>query len=416
MVVGIIFIYSSGVTATGVVFSYEYIRQIIWVGTGLIFLFGITFFDYGKLKDFAPYIYIFFLLLLVLTLFFGRIVNGARSWLGPSGFGIQPSEFTKIAAILLLAVYLERTGKKITELPRLLLAALIAFIPMGLVLIQPDLGTATVFIPIFLAMVYIAGAKVSHILFILLTGFLMLLFTVLPAWQGYVLSQEVLIFNIFNNRRLLLIVIFTALMVFLLALTGYFTIKRRYFYWIMYGAAITGIAMLGSVGGRMFLKEYQIMRLIIFLNPYVDPLGSGWNIIQSKTAVGSGGLVGKGLLEGTQSHYQYLPQQSTDFIFSIYAEEWGFIGVMVLFTVFGIILLRGLVIVHLAKDKFGSLLGAGILGMFFFHFLVNIGMAMGIMPVTGIPLFFMSYGGSSLWTGAISIGLLMSIYQHRYRY
>jgi rod shape determining protein RodA len=416
MVVGIIFIYSSGVTATGVVFSREYIRQIIWVGTGIMFLFGITFFDYGKLKDFALYIYIFFLLLLVLTLFFGRIVNGARSWLGPPGFGIQPSEFTKIAAILMLAVYLERTGKKITELPRLLFGALIAFIPMGLVLIQPDLGTATVFIPIFLAMVYIAGAKVSHILFILSTGFLMLLFTILPAWQEYVLTQELLILNIFNNRRLLLFVIFTVLMVFLLALIGHFTIKRRYFYWIMYGASIVGIALLGSIGGRMFLKDYQIMRLIIFLNPYVDPLGSGWNIIQSKTAVGSGGLVGKGLLEGTQSHYQYLPQQSTDFIFSIYAEEWGFIGVMVLFTVFGIILLRGLVIVHLSKDKFGSLLGAGILGMLFFHFLVNIGMAIGIMPVTGIPLFFMSYGGSSLWTGAIAIGLLMSIYQHRYRY
>jgi rod shape determining protein RodA len=416
MTVGIIFIYSSGVTAAGIVFSNEYLRQIIWVGTGLIFLIGITFFDYGRLKEWIPYIYVFFLSLLVLTLFVGRVVNGARSWLGPSGFGIQPSEFAKVATILMLAVYLERTGRRITEIPRFLFAALIAFLPLGLILIQPDLGTAIVYIPIFLSMIYIAGAKTSHIIFILLTGFFVLVFTVLPAWQEYALEREILLIQVFSQQKFVVYILFAVLMIFILAMIGFITLKKRYFYWIMYGVSISGISLLGSMLAKVFLKDYQIMRLIIFLDPYVDPLGSGWNIIQSKTAVGSGGLIGKGFLEGTQSHYQYLPQQSTDFIFSIFAEEWGFLGVLILFTVFGIILMRGLVIVNLSKDKFGSLLGAGILSMFAFHFIVNIGMAIGIMPVTGIPLFFMSYGGSSLWTGALSIGLLMSIYQHRYRY
>jgi rod shape determining protein RodA len=158
------------------------------------------------------------------------------------------------------------------------------------------------------------------------------------------------------------------------------------------------------------------MRLIVFLNPEVDPRGAGWNIIQSQTAIGSGGVMGKGFLQGTQSHYRYLPQQSTDFIFSIMAEEWGFVGAIAVFSLFGIILIRGLYIVSIAKDRFAVYIGSGVLGMIFFHFMINIGMAMGIMPVTGIPLFFLSYGGSSLWTALIGVGLIMSIYQHRYQY
>jgi rod shape determining protein RodA len=148
----------------------------------------------------------------------------------------------------------------------------------------------------------------------------------------------------------------------------------------------------------------------------VDPRGAGWNIIQSMTAVGSGGFFGKGFLEGTQSHYQFLPQQSTDFIFSILAEEWGFIGSFAVFVLFSVILLRTLYVVNSANDAFGSYLSAGVAAMLFFHFVVNIGMAIGIMPITGIPLFFVSYGGSSLWTALLSVGLVMSVYQHRYRY
>jgi rod shape determining protein RodA len=172
----------------------------------------------------------------------------------------------------------------------------------------------------------------------------------------------------------------------------------------------------GSIAARAVLKDYQLMRLIIFLDPYVDPRGAGWNIIQSTTAIGSGGVTGKGFLMGTQSRLNYLPQQSTDFIFSILAEEWGFIGAFGVMLAYLMILLRGIRILSFARDDFALLAGTGILAMIFFHFLVNVGMTMGMMPITGIPLMFLSQGGSSLWTAAMGVGILLNIYLRRYRY
>ena len=164
------------------------------------------------------------------------------------------------------------------------------------------------------------------------------------------------------------------------------------------------------------LRDYQIMRLIVFLDPEIDPRGTGWHIIQSITAVGSGGLGGKGYLQGTQSHYRFLPQQSTDFIFSIIAEEWGFFGGLIILALFTVILLRGIYIIWTAKDRYGMIVGAGIIGMIFFHMVVNIGMTMGIMPITGIPLLFVSYGGSAMLNALISVGILLNIHQRRYHF
>jgi rod shape determining protein RodA len=169
-----------------------------------------------------------------------------------------------------------------------------------------------------------------------------------------------------------------------------------------------------SFVARKVLAEYQIMRLIVFLDPNVDPRGAGWNIIQSITAIGSGGLWGKGYLQGTQSHYNYLPQQSTDFIFSIFSEEWGFAGGILIFALFLLIVIRLLRIVRLSSDTFGSLIASGLAGMFIFHFIINVGMTMGIMPITGIPLPFMSYGGSSMLSGMGGIGLALSIFSRRH--
>jgi len=158
------------------------------------------------------------------------------------------------------------------------------------------------------------------------------------------------------------------------------------------------------------------MRLIVFLDPSVDPKGTGWNIIQSLIAVGSGGLKGKGFLLGTQSHYRFLPEQSTDFIFSIISEELGYVGSVMVIILFAIILIRGLVLISNSKDSYGLYIGSGIIMMIFFHVIINIGMAIGIMPITGIPLLFISYGGSSLWTALISLGIVQNIYLRRYRY
>jgi rod shape determining protein RodA len=162
------------------------------------------------------------------------------------------------------------------------------------------------------------------------------------------------------------------------------------------------------------LREYQMMRLIVFLDPNVDPRGSGWHIIQSMTAIGSGGLGGKGFLQGTQSHYRFLPTQSTDFIFSIYTEEWGFIGGLVVIALFLMICMRLIRLMTITSDTFGAYIAAGLTSMYAFHFLVNTGMAMGIMPITGIPLLFMSYGGSALVSAMTGIGLAMSIHVRRF--
>lgn len=416
MMIGVLFIYSSGVTSDGVSFSSEWIRQIVWGVLGIFILVAVASFDYARLRDLSAYIYGGLLLVLVGTLLFGRVVNGARSWIGMGDFGVQPSEFMKIGTILLLARFLEQRGRSISEPITFGIAFLLALVPVGLILMQPDLGTALVYLPIFLVMVFVAGARPSYIVFILGSGLLMAVLAVLPAWEREIHGGHVPIVSVLTNSRLFLIVGGSGALIAVLGLVGVFVAKRRYFRWVTYSMSILLIGMAGSVAARRVLQDYQLMRLIVFLEPNVDPRGAGWNIIQSVTAVGSGGITGKGWLEGTQSHLQYLPQQSTDFIFSILAEEWGFAGALAVLTCFAVIIIRGLMISAKAKDNFASLVAAGIVTMIFFHVVVNVGMAIGIMPITGIPLLFLSYGGSSLWTALIGVGLLMSIYQHRYGY
>lgn len=411
--IGIAFIYSSGVTSDGQIFSREFVRQIVWAATGLGLLIAVSLVDYERLRGLAPYLYGAGILLLTATLFFGRVVNGARSWLGIGEFGVQPSEFVKVITILLVARYLESTGDGIRSVPRLALAFGLCLVPVILVLLQPDLGTALVYIPIFLVMSFVAGARLQHLFFVLAAGALLIVLMVLPSVESAIAGRDLPLVSVLTDRRLLVLPVIGLATVTALAIAGYLLLRRRYFYWIAYAGAILLTATLGSLAARAALREYQIMRLIVFLDPYVDPRGAGWHIIQSLTAVGSGGVAGKGFLQGTQSHYQYLPQQSTDFIFSILAEEWGFVGALVVFVIFAVVLVRGLILVRTAKDRFGAYLASGIIGMFFFHFVVNVGMAIGVMPITGIPLLFLSYGGSSLWTAMVCVGLLMSIHRRR---
>jgi rod shape determining protein RodA len=412
--IGILFIYSSGVTSTGVVFSTEYIKQIIWAvtGLGLLTIFSVT--NYSVFRDRALYIFLLMILLLVVTRIFGRVVNGARSWLGIGDLGMQPSEFMKIASCMMLAKYFDKYRKRVDSPFIFLTGFLIALIPIALIMLQPDMGTALVYFPIFLFIAYAAGSRLDHIFFLLGIFLFGVVLAVYPVWVHNVLKKELPIVYFLENAKLLLYSLIASLVIIGLALTGYFITKRKYFYWLIYAILIIMLAVSFSLVVRKVLMEYQIMRLIVFLDPSVDPQGAGWNIIQSVTAVGSGGLWGKGFLQGTQSHYQYLPQQSTDFIFSILSEEWGFFGCLAVFVLFLVILIRGLYVLTHANDTFGYLLGTGIVSMIFFHFIVNIGMTIGIMPITGIPLFFLSYGGSSLWTVMIGIGILMSVYQRRY--
>ncbi len=415
IVIGILFIYSSGVTSTGIVFSREFIKQIIWAGTGLVLMALVVTVSYTRMKGPSIYLYGFCCLVLLVTPFVGLEVKGARSWLGIGDVGIQPSEFAKMGTIIFLAAYLSGIGQGIKELPRFFLAFGIVLLPMGLILLQPDLGTALVYIPIFLVMVFMAGARLRHLFYLIAAGFLMVVLGLLPFFESKILGREAGVLALITHFDLLKYFLTALLVVGILSAWGYWGLKRRYFYWILYVSSLLFLSNLGGQAINRVLKDYQIMRLIVFLKPSLDPQGAGWNIIQSITAVGSGGFTGKGFLQGTQSHYQFLPQQSTDFVFSILAEEWGFLGGLLVFTLFLIILLRGIRIMYTARDDFSIYIAAGIVGMLFFHVIVNVGMAMGIMPITGIPLFFLSYGGSSLWTALSGIGLLLNIHARRYR-
>ena len=416
MIIGVLFIYSSGVTSTGIVISNEYIYQIIWIISGLIIFFLVLFSDYLIIRQWSFYIYAGFIIILILTLFIGRQVHGSRSWLGFFGFGIQPSEFTKIATILFLSDYLVRRKKSIRELSTFIISMFIAFLPVVFIIAQPDMGTSLVYIPIFLVIAFMAGVKKRYLFFLLISGLQMIFLGMLPAWQKLILKEEVRFVQILLKNDLFIILVGAMGIVAFLALIGYLFTKKSYFYWMMYSSFLSVVGFIGSLGVRSFFKEYQIMRLIVFLDPGIDPRGTGWNTIQSLIAVGSGGVKGKGFLSGTQSHYRFLPEQSTDFIFSILSEEWGFIGSVSVIILFGIILIRGLILVMNSKDSYGCYVGSGVIIMIFFHVIINIGMAIGIMPITGIPLLFISYGGSSLWTALISVGLLQNIYLRRYRY
>jgi rod shape determining protein RodA len=411
---GVLFIYSSGITSEGVLVSREYIRQIIWGICGVVFALVIAMVDYRRLRDLSLWLYLGTIVLLLYTCLFGRRINGARAWIGVGGFGIQPSEFAKITTIVFLARYLADTGRNAESFTRLLVSSVIVFVPMGLILIQPDFGTSLVFIPILLVMTFIAGVEIRYIFFlgacIGLTGLLM----VLPLWQSYILKNSYRFLALLADLRFIGIPIIVLSVTGITALLGYLKYRKRYFYWIIYSAAILVFSLAASYLSHKVLKDYQIMRLIVFLDPYVDPRGAGWNIIQSITAIGSGGISGKGYLQGTQSHYQFLPQQSTDFIFSIFTEEWGLVGGVMLFLLFLIIVLRLIRITKTATDPFGAYITTGLAGMYVFHFLINVGMTMGIMPITGIPLYFMSYGGSALISAMAGIGLAMSIHIRRF--
>ena len=410
--IGIAFIYSSGFNSDGINVSNEYIKQIIWLGVGLVLLVLVALFDYRRLNKYSFHFFAFMLAVLIYTRFFGRLVNGARSWIGIGDFGIQPSELTKISFILFLAKYLENS---MNEEPRkrFIHSLCIMGFPVGIILVQPDLGTASVFIPIFLFMCFMANIPVRYLMIVFLTGMFTITFTVLPVWETEILHESVPAIHILTNLKLRMLVSVAFLGITTIGVLGNLFFKKKYYYWITYFFGILSTSLFASVGAGKVLKPYQIARLIVFIDPYSDPKGSGWNIIQSKTAIGAGGLLGRGFLQGSQSHLRFLPQQSTDFIFSIFSEEMGFVGGIFMYAAFLCILLRILYVIKQTTNNYSCYIASGILGMFFFHFIVNVGMVMGIMPITGIPLPFMSYGGSALITNMIALGLIMSINSRR---
>lgn len=393
------------------------VKQVLAFAIGLLVIVFYLQFNYPTLKKYALGFYITSLVLLALVLVLGTKVRGVRSWFVLGLFSFQPSELAKLAFIMFLAKYIEemRTWKSWRDL---FWPIILMMVPVGLILLQPDFGSTLVFFPILIVMLYVGGCRLKYILS--MTGFgLLISFLTMIRIYAELKSTAVdnYIIRVIANPNYMLV--FLAGLLLLLALIYFLAKKLKYelsFKQMMAGFSVATAGILTSYLFEFLLKTYQKKRLVVFLDPYLDPLGSGYNIIQSKIAVGSGGWLGKGLLYGTQSRLGFLPEQHTDFIFSVIAEAFGFAGGALLLILLFIIIWRGIIIVNQARDEFGALVATGIVTMFAFHIFLNIGMTLGIMPITGVPLPLVSYGGSSLVMNMFAIGILLNIRMKRFYY
>jgi len=371
---------------------------------------ALTFLNYKQLGDYSLYIYGFFILLLLLAFAVGKPIRNTRAWISFGAFSLQPSEFMKLGVIILLSKYLELRERDIRDFKELLVPSLITLVPVMMILLQPDFGTAMIFIPLLFTLLFVGGADVTHLLTIISIAAIALLVPMIITYREWVGDESSnLLLNFFRDYRLLLMVSGVLLAAAVATKALHFFFLKKYYRRVYIPATIVSLGLFFSVAISHFLKDYQKKRILVFLNPDLDPHGSGYNIIQSKIAIGSGGFTGKGFLNGSQSQLGFLPEKSSDFIFSVVAEEWGFFGSVVLLALLGIIVFRAIQISFQSRDKFGALLAGGIASMFFFHILINIGMVLGIMPVTGIPLCFVSYGGSNLIMSMACVGILINI-------
>ena len=364
IVIGVFFIYSATVTRDDSTTDL-YKKQILWALAGLGCYAGTALMDYRRLRDVAWGGYIMALILLVAVLFFGTRIYGAKRWLMFLGIGIQPSEIGKLAVILVGACLLSPSAEKFDRLPPLWKLFLLAGIPMLLVMNEPDLGSALVFLPVVMAMVFVAGSPVRPLVTLMAGGVLMVMLVLaavaLPERLGMSPEHQEKFFQ---------------------------TIK---------------------------LSDYQRERIEVFLQPGKDPMGSGWNKRQSEIAVGSGGLTGKGFLNGTQNILGFLPRTvaPTDFIFSVISEERGFAGSMAVVLLYGVLVVCGFYAAMVARDKMGRVLCVGIVTMIFTHAFVNMAMTIGVLPVVGIPLPLVSYGGTFMVITLFALGLIQSVYVRR---
>lgn len=386
MVFGLVAIYSSTVhhpTAFG-----NFNKQLIAAGISLVLFFTLYSIPTSYFKDTSVYVFLFSIFLLLLVLVIGRKVSGARSWIAFGGFGFQPSEFAKIATIFMLSSYLSKTNSNIDSILNIVKFLAIGLFPVALILIEPDLGSSFVFFAVMLMLLYWKGIS--------LFGLYVVLAPPLVA-----------IAALFGTYY------FIGALVIVLALLFYFKPD------IISGVSIFAVNLAsGFFVDYVYkaLSEHQQTRIRSFIDPNADPLGAGYNSIQAKVAIGSGGLFGKGFLHGNQTQLQFIPEQWTDFIFCVIGEEFGFIGSLIILTLFIILFLRIMKIATTTKDEFLSMVIAGIFTVYMTHFIINIGMTIGLMPVIGIPLPFVSYGGSSLLINMGMLGIVANVYRTRKNY
>jgi len=321
----------------------HYRRQLVWMAAALFLAIVVSALDYRKLVDRAYELWGVTAMVLLGMLFFAPVISNTRSWLSIGGVGLQPSELAKVITILALAHYFAERDARPFGLRGLVTPGLLAAVPFVLVALQPDLGTASTFIPMVAGIAWVAGLRLKT-----------------AAWIS--------------------------------------------------GAGLAA----APIGYFLVLKDYQRSRLLTFWNPDVDPLGDGYQIIQSKIAVGSGGLLGKGLFSGTQSQLEFLPAQHTDLVFAVLGEELGFLGVAAALALYLMLLLRILQTARISRDRAGTYIASGVAAVMLYHLLVNVGMVIGFAPITGIPLPLLSYGGSSALASGIAMGLVISVRTRRF--
>jgi rod shape determining protein RodA len=386
MTIGLLSIYSATFDAYN---GRDFYRQLQWAVMGLLAMLSMMLLPLRWLQRSAMTIFLSSLGLLVLVLVMGRRVYGSQSWLGIGGLGIQPSEFVKITTMLALASFLSKSDVKATDLKDLVKTSMLIALPIILIMLQPDFGTALTFLAMFVPVLYWAGASKFLIIII-----------IAPAMVATA--------SILGTTPFLIVLILLGAGLWMLRKENQFIAS------LVFGVNVTVGFLVQIIYSK--LPAYQQKRIATFLDPNNDPLGAGYNVIQAKVAIGSGGLLGKGFMRGTQTQLNFIPKQWTDFIFCVPGEEFGFLGGIVVLGLFALLLFHGIRLASITKNKFGSLIAIGFTSLLAFHIFVNIGMSVGLMPVIGIPLPFLSYGGSSLISYMMIAGLLMNVYANRKEY
>lgn len=369
-------------------------RQLIWIGTSLVLIMLIFALDFRFFESFAVFIYAAFMLALIAVPFLGVTVNGSHSWFKLGGVTIQPAEFAKTATALLLAKYLNDPQVNLTKWMNQWRSALIIVLPMLLIIGSNETGSALVFAS-FIILLYREGLPGEY------PG---LLIALIALFVSSLLLSPLAIF--------ICLLVMASLFVIILPIYQ----RRLPQTYVRIAGAIAIIMALSTIVDWVVnhvLKEHQRNRIKVLLDPSFDTRGLGYQVTQSKIAIGSGGFWGKGYLGGTQTKFDFVPEQSTDFIFCTIGEEFGFVGVMAVIVLFLFFLWRLLYLADQQRSRFARAYGFGVVGILFFHFLVNIGMTIGLMPIMGIPLPFFSYGGSSLWSFTILLFIFLKLDAHR---
>ncbi len=366
--------------------SQSYGKQILWISGAFLILVIVLGTDYRIFEPASYFFYALTLLLLGLVLVFGREVNGAKAWFEIGGFRLQPAEFAKVATCLSIANYIGNSGLKFNQLKHTLVPVILIAVPLFLIMLQPDTGSALVYFS-FIFVMYREGLSINYLLLIAFIG----LVSVLALLFDKVLLIAILsgfgaVYVLFSRFKLRAFLSYLPIL-----LIGLFLV-------------ITIDFIFNNV-----LEPHQQDRINVLLGKETDIKGVGYNVHQSKIAIGSGGLWGKGFLEGTQTKLNFVPEQSTDFIFCTIGEEWGFAGSLVLLSLYSILIIRIIKLAELQKWRFARIYGYGVASIIFFHVFINIGMTIGLLPVIGIPLPFISYGGSSMFAFTLLVSIFLRL-------